>query len=205
MSTLHHIITRINASAAFDITLFIIVLAAMLMNLLWALAAAQGWNLFFSSVKKTDDTLAFPSNPQVLRLSLIFVPLGILLAHQHSAPWARWQTSSHLNWLWLLVSLIWILVPLLAWPGDLVLDDHGIRQPALLPPRPVYIPLRRDRRGLRWRQLCIIIVGKSGKRIIHTQSHAARNLFRRRDPRPHRRQNHRPPLGRLTTNALHKK
>lgn len=173
--TLHHLLGRLDVARAIDIALLILVLAGMLVNLLCALAAARGWNMFFCRVRETADKLIFPANPQLFRLSFIFVPLGILLAHQHIYSWARWQTFSHMDWLWLLVSLVWILVPLLAWPGALVLEEYGLRQPSLLP-TDKYIPYD-EIAEIRWRQLAIIVIGKSGERIVHTQSHAARALF----------------------------
>ena len=173
--TLRHLTASIDVSRAIDIVLLVIVLAAMLMNLLCALAAARAWNMFFCRVRETAGKLSFPANPQLFRLSFIFVPLGVLLAHQHIYAWARWQSFSHLDWLWLLVSLVWILVPLLAWPGALVLEEYGLRQPSLLP-CDKYIPYD-EITEIRWRQLAIIVVGKNGERIVHTQSHAARNLF----------------------------
>ncbi len=172
---LHRTTARIDTPRAVDFGLLVIVIAAMVMNLVWALAAARGWNMFFGKVSETPESITFPANPQLFRLSFIFVPLGILLAHQHIYSWARWQTFSHLDWLWLLVSLVWIIVPLAAWPGALVLEQYGLRQPSLLS-GDKYIPYD-EITEIRWRQLSIIVVGKSGLRLIHTPSHAARTLF----------------------------
>jgi hypothetical protein len=175
ISHLTQLAGQVDTARLIDEILVTLVCAAIIMNVFVTIASSRGMKLIARKVKETENAMIFPAMPQLVLLACIFVPLGLLLAHQHTYSWARWQTYDNLSWLWVVNSLVWLLIPLLSWPGAISLEDRGLRQPSLLS-REKYIPYD-EIAQIRWRQLNIIVVSRSGVRIIHTPAHCERTLF----------------------------
>ena len=158
-----------------DLVLLAIITIALLLNILAAISIARGWRLTTRKVRQTESLITFPALSQQILLSLFFVPMALLLAHQRFVAPLGIHSFDTLTWLWIINGIVWLFIPILTWPGAVVLEEYGLRQSTLMPAGK-YIPYD-EVAEIRWRQLNILIISKSGEKIVHTQFHSDRTLF----------------------------
>ena len=161
--------------AVIDHILLVIIAIALLLNIIAAITTARGWKLTVRKVRQTGSIVSFPALSQQILLSLFFVPMALLLAHQRYVAPLGLHSFDALTWLWIINGIAWLFIPVLTWPGAVVLEEYGLRQATLLPSGK-YIPYD-EVAEIRWRQLNIVIISKSGEKIVHTQFHSDRTLF----------------------------
>ena len=160
---------------AIDRVLLVIIAIALLLNIIAAISTARGWKVKVRRVQQTDSLVTFPALSQQILLSLFFVPMGLLLAHQRFVAPLGMHSFDAFTWLWIINGIAWLFIPILTWPGAVILEERGLRQTTLLPAGK-YIPYD-EVAEIRWRQLNILIISRSGEKIVHTQFHSDRTLF----------------------------
>jgi hypothetical protein len=160
---------------AIDHVLLVIIAIALLLNILAAISISRGWKLTARKVRQTESLLTFPALSQQILLSLFFVPMAMLLAHQRFVASLGLHSFDAFAWLWIINGIVWLFIPILTWPGAVLLEEFGLRQSTLMPAGK-YIPYD-EIAEIRWRQLNILIISKTGEKIVHTQFHSDRTLF----------------------------
>ena len=158
-----------------DRVLLVFIAIALLLNIFSAISIARGWKLTARKVRQTESLVTFPALSQQILLSLFFVPMGLLLAHQRFVAPLGLHSFDALTWLWIINGIAWLFIPILTWPGAVIFEERGLRQTTLMPAGK-YIPYD-EVAEIRWHQLNIFVISKAGENIIHTQFHSDRALF----------------------------
>ena len=158
-----------------DSILLAFIAIALLLNVFAAISTARGWKVTARKVRQTESLVTFPALSQQILLSLFFVPMGLLLAHQRFVAPLGLHSFDALTWLWIVNGIAWLFIPILTWPGAVIFEERGLRQTTLLPTGK-FIPYD-EVAEIRWRQLNILVISKGGEKIVHTQFHSDRALF----------------------------